>query len=298
MGHYLQRLAILYVAACVLGCGGRREPATESANWVETSDPSTVPGQDGVSSVGTGGEATMPSGTDPAAEAPLQRRIIYTADVELVVEQFDAVPQKVQELAERFGGYVAKSYLTGSPGYRRRGEWTLRIPVENYERCLAAARGLGEVRSVRSDSQDVSEEYYDVEARIRNKKEEEERLRRHLVDSTAKLEDILNVEREISRVREEIERLEGRIRVLRDLTAYSTVRLRVDEIGDYIPEEAPTYGTRVRRAWRKSLSLMTESAQALSIVVVAVAPWLAVIAVAGLLVLLVLRRVWRWLTRR
>lgn len=302
MRHLMLRLPVLCVLACVWGCGGAMEPAAESPAWVETADPSTVPEKDWMPSVGTGGEATVPPADATAAEvpagAPVQRKIVYTADVELVVEKFDSVPEQVQQLAERFGGYVSRSYLSGSPGYRRSGDWTLRIPVESYQQCLAAARGLGEVRSVRSDSQDVSEEYYDVEARIRNKKEEEERLRQHLVDSTAKLEDILDVEKEISRVREEIERMEGRMRVLRELTSYSTVRIRVDEIRDYVPDEAPTYGTRVRRAWRESVSLLVTSAQALSIAVVAVTPWLVIIAVAGLLALLVLRRIWRWLTRR
>ena len=140
----------------------------------------------------------------------------------------------MKDLAEQHSGYIAKSNVRGRPGSPRSGEWTIRVPVANYEDFLAAARELGETRSVRTDSDDVTAEFYDVEARIRNKKQEEDRLRKHLEDSTGKLEDILHVEREISRVRGEIERMEGRMRVLKDLTSLTTINLRVDEIEDYI----------------------------------------------------------------
>jgi tellurite resistance protein len=66
------------------------------------------------------------------------------------------------------------------------------------------------VRSLNSDAQDVTEEFYDVDARLRNKRVEEQRLVEHLKKSTARLQDILAVEREISRVRGEIEQMEGR----------------------------------------------------------------------------------------
>jgi chromosome segregation ATPase len=170
--------------------------------------------------------------------------------------------------------------------------------VENYRRCVTAVEGLGEIRSISSDLEDVSEEFYDLQARIRNKQEEEERLRRHLADSTAKLEDILAVEREIARVREEIERMEGRIRVLRDLTSLTTITVRVEEIRDYVPEQAPTYATRVRRAFSGSVASLVSTAEWVSIAAVALAPWLPVIVVGLLLGIGGLKLGWRLLFRR
>ena len=80
-----------------------------------------------------------------------------------------------------------------------------------------------------TDSQDVTEEYYDVEARIKNKRVEEERLLKHLEQSTGKLEDILKVEKEISRVRGEIERQQGRLQYLDKLSALTTVTITLHE---------------------------------------------------------------------
>jgi hypothetical protein len=154
---------------------------------------------------------------------------------------------------------------------------------------LAAASGLGEARSVRSDSQEVTEEYADLESHIRNKKQEEERLLKHLAESTGNLEQILSVERELSRVRGEVEQMEGRLRVLANLTALATVNLSVEENKDYVPPQAPTYGNRVALAFDDSMSQFTAFGQNLSIAAIYAAPWLGVLVALGLLMLLAIK---------
>ena len=88
---------------------------------------------------------------------------------------------------------------------------------------------LAELQNRNEDSQEVTAEFYDVQVRIRNKQREEERLLEHLADSTGDLEDILTVEKEIARVRTEVEQLQGRLRVLQDQTSLSTVTLRIHD---------------------------------------------------------------------
>jgi len=149
------------------------------------------------------------------------------------------------------------------------------------------------VEEVSSDSQDVTEEYYDVETRIRNKKQEETQLLEILTKRTGKLEEVLQVERELARVRGEVEQMEGRLRVLASLTTMSTVTLEVHEIKGYVPEEAVTYRTRVRRAWEGSLTALAAAAQTLSVVLVALLPWISAVLVPVLVVALVARRLWR-----
>jgi hypothetical protein len=65
----------------------------------------------------------------PGAEV-LERKIIHTATLTLVVEHFDPVPEAVAALVDRFGAYVARSQITGAAGSLRRGQWTVRVPVE------------------------------------------------------------------------------------------------------------------------------------------------------------------------
>lgn len=287
--------AVVLLGLFAAGCG--MEGMAPSAQERAARSGGLEPGADEPVGLATGGEAASSDEASPGAALPpsdkIQRKIIYTAEVDLVVEDFDPIPAQVDALVKEYAGYVARSEVTGSEGYQRRGRWTLRVPVENYEACLTAARTLGEVRSVSSDSQDVSEEFYDIEARLRNKREEEDRLRRLLDEATGKLSDVLDVQREISRVREEIERMEGRLRVLADLTSLTTIVLSVQEIRDYVPEEAPTYLTRVRRAFSGSISALVSAAQAVSIALVAVAPWLPVVLVVFVLAVWLLKLCWR-----
>jgi hypothetical protein len=277
----------LIVLPLLLGCGQAAVPRSQS----KTASPPVLPGSasspPSSNSSAIGG--MLPSEKVRPKPDAVRRKIVYTATVDLVVEDFTGVPSRVEAMIKQFDGYIAQTTVSGSPGSPRTGQWTIRVPVDNYDRFVAAVQTLGEVRSVASKSQDVSEEYYDVQARMRNAKKEEERLLKLLDTATGKLEEILKVERELARVRGEVERVEGRLHVLDSLTAMSTLELRVEEIKDYVPEEAATYPTRLRRAFSGSITLLVTSAQTLFVVLVALSPWLAAILVPTLLLWLVVR---------
>jgi len=90
-------------------------------------------------------------------------------------------------------------------------------------------------------------------------------------------------------VRGEIELLEGRLRTLSDLAALTTVTVRITEIEKYTPQESPTYWTKVRRVWSESIRNLVVAAQGLSLVAVALCPWLLVLLVPVAIVLLLVR---------
>ncbi len=152
----------------------------------------------------------------------------------------------------------------------------IRIPVDSYERFTEDAVRLGELQSRRLESQDVTEEFFDLDARIKNKKVEEARLLKHLEASTGNLKDILEVERELSRVREEVERIQGRLQLLANLTALTTVTLSVYERRAYIPPESPTYATRMSRRFFGSARSLALFLGNVLLNVVSVIPWLPV----------------------
>ncbi len=291
--HFLVAMLPALTAVALLGCGG--ESAGESANKqalpsgevlresMEKAQRGDAPAADEALGVGAGEAIT-------STADGLNRKIIYNAHVELVVEDFAGVPDRVVALVKRFDAYVASSDLSGSSGESRHARWTIRVPVERFEEFVNAAKGLGELVNVGTTSRDVSEEYYDVEARIRNKTKEEERLLALLEERPGKLEDVIAIERELSRVREELERMEGRMRVLSDLTSLTTVELSIREIRNYVPPQTPTLATRVRRAFAGSLTAIERAGESLLIGVVAIVPWLTVVAVGLCPAYVVVRR--------
>lgn len=232
-------------------------------------------------------------GAGAATTASTQRKIIYVANVELVVEDFTPVVDKVSALVKKFDGFVADSSLSGTAGSSRRGTWKIRIPVANFDSFVAGTKGLGELISAGTSSDDVSEEYYDVDARIRNKTKEEERLIKLLEERPGKLEDVIAIERELSRVREEVERLEGRLRMLVDLTSLTTVTLSIQEIRGYEPAEAPTLATRINRSFGGSLDSLRILGENLLISAAALVPWLPVLAVLAGIAYWILRKLAR-----
>jgi len=268
-----------------MGCGVERNaaPRTADKEMVHKS-ADAIPAASQESTAEGKAKPSQP----PGAET-LQRKIIHTATLTLVVEHFDPVPQEVAALVDRFGAYVAHSQITGAAGSLRRGQWTVRVPVERYAAFLLAARKLGEIHNVNSDSQDVTEEYYDVEARIRNKKQEETRLNDLLAKAAGRLDEVLTLEREITRVRGEAEQLEGRLHVLDSVTAMSTVNLEISEIKEFVPGEPVSYRTRVRGAWEDSLAALLSIGQSLSVLLVALSPWIGVLLPILLAVVLVRR---------
>ncbi|MGE5195238.1 MAG: DUF4349 domain-containing protein [Deltaproteobacteria bacterium] len=279
---------------CIAGCGGASEspPGTYSAP-----SPANQAEFAAIAAAQTISEEQPPNGAAQAGEAPaapepgkLQRQIIYDADVRLIVEDFEGLPEKMQQLVNESGGFVAQQKLEGKSGSPRSGEWKIRIPVTGYASFLDAVRTLGELQSLAAKSQDVSEQYYDLKARIRNKQKEEARLLKHLDENTGKLEDILAVEKEISRVREELERVEGRMRVLKDLVALTTVTLHVDEIKGYIPPQAPTFALRVSRAFEGSWNALLAAGEGLVVAGAAIGPWLVAVGVPAFVVVLFVRR--------
>src|SRR5262245_33812263 len=98
--------------------------------------------------------SALPGG-GAVTSSDIHRKIIYQADVDLVVEDFSGLPEKVAELVKRFDGYLADSSLTGASGDSRRSTWKIRVPVARFEEFVGSAKTLGELRSASTTSQDV-----------------------------------------------------------------------------------------------------------------------------------------------
>jgi hypothetical protein len=228
----------------------------------------------------------------PALPVPEEGRkiIIYNARVDLVVEEFDKSQEEITRLVKEFKGYVARSDTHGAPGSPRSGEWTLRIPVGQFREFIADLVKLGELRESNTDSDDVTDRYYDLKAHIQNDKAEEEALRKLMVEksATGKLEDLLAVRRELRELRGKIDAQQGQMERWDKEAAMTAVVVQIQDRKGYV---SPTsFGTSISRTFSDSVSALVAFGKGVVLVAVAAAPWLAVLAAPAL-------GLW-WLNRR
>ncbi len=214
-----------------------------------------------------------------SASLPSDRKIVYVAEVSLVVEHFERIDKELPALIRQVGGYLADSSVAREQGEQRSGRWVARVPVDKFETFLDDLSQFGVRDSSRRNGQDVSEEYVDLEARIKNSKRLEERILKLVDERTGNIKDVAEAEQQLARVREEIERMEGRLRYLTNRTALTTVTILAREERDYKPPETPEFSTRVSRSWSTSLASLGDSSQNFLVRAVAAAPWIAVWAV-------------------
>jgi hypothetical protein len=276
------------VAVLLTGCGG----------------PNSAPvyrqgqGQGGAAPEAVKAEAVAqapPAGNPaPAKEPAVGRKIIYTAHLDVVVKDLDEAVRLVNALVADHKGYVAKSELRSDAYARRSGSFTVRVPVEDFRKFVDAAAALGTAERNATDSQDVTEEFVDVTARVKNLKAEEETLNKLLKDRAAVLDDVLKIRGQITAVRGDVERAEARLKYLGTLSALSTVNLTLREVKDYKPPTAPTFGSRIGTAFAESVDRLREFGEGLVVFGVALAPWLPVLLLVGYGLVRGVRRVVRW----
>ena len=244
--------------------------------------------------------AQAPNGAVPAADGPIanaERKIIFSSDIDVVVDNLADAQQKMQKLiksVEDAGGYLARQEISGHKGYHRQGYWTVRVPLSRFDGFVNDIENLGDVRRNLREAQDVTEAYADLEARLRNKQASESRLLSHL-QKTGELKDTLEVERELSRVREEIERLQGQLNLLKNKTDLATIDVTISERDSMTPATAPDFASEVAKAFRTSWHGLIICGKLIVLAVAALAPWITLAAIV-VIPLLVIRRLRR--TRR
>lgn len=163
------------------------------------------------------------------ASAIHARMIIKTGELTIEVEKYDPSTAEIQRLTEQWGGFVSSSTTEIPYENVRTGTWILRIPSEKFELALSEIKKLASKLEKESvEGQDVTEEFYDLEARLQNKLLEEKQVR-DILRRAGTIHDVLEVQRELSNIREQIERFEGRKKFLMDQSGLSTLTVRLHE---------------------------------------------------------------------
>ncbi len=291
-----RRSLIMLCAVLVLGCTTERAaaPAADSVGYALYRHGEAVPQrrqrpQIGYDAYGRPAPAALNEVVVTAAAGELapvrpadiaSNMVMRTATASVQVDSLEPAVAALRQLAGRLGGYVANSGIETGRNQLKQAEIELKIPATRFDEVLSGLTPIGKLESVNVSAEDVGEQYVDVNTRIANAKRLEQRLIDLLAKRTGKLKDVLDVEQALARVREEIERYEGRIRYLKAHTAMSTLTVTVHEPMPVVGAAGHSVmGEAVAQAWRNFVALVSLGVQSLGVVLplglVAVVAWTA-----------------------
>jgi len=197
------------------GCGGGNSP-------VSNSEP--APMLEMQKTAMADAEQTAPTGN-----IPMERKLIKTGQLTFETTDLTKTRQSVESICKNYKAYISSENLNAY-GDRRQHTLEIRVPSEKYDSLTNTIEGLAvKMESKSTNVQDITEEFIDVEARLKTKKELEARYL-DLLKQAKKIEEMVAIEGQLANVRSEIESMEGRLKYLSSQVAYSTLSLNYYEI--------------------------------------------------------------------
>jgi hypothetical protein len=201
-----------------------REPSIPKASVFQ--EPSARPRSEREGGEGVAG-ARAQAPAEP--ETPRRSMIARTAMLRIIAADFDRVRPAVDRILAEVHGFAGRVDVSGERGTARSLHATLRVPGDRLEAALAALRKLGQVIAESQGGDEVMEQVMDLEARLSNARNAENRLTEVLRNRTGDVADVLAVEREIARVRGEIERFDAERKNVEGRVRYATVTVEIAE---------------------------------------------------------------------
>jgi hypothetical protein len=173
--------------------------------------------------------AAEPSSSETPPAELSNRKLIRNANVELEIVNFDNAVQRITAFANEERGYVATTSSEKQANGKLRGQVIVKVLPENLDRFLQKIRGLGELKNQTLGTEDVTKAYFDTDARLKNSRVMEQRFIDMLKTKTGKVSDLLQVEKELGRVREEIEKMQGELKYWDSQVQFATVTISLAE---------------------------------------------------------------------
>lgn len=228
------------------------------------------------------GIVTLSAGANQATTEVQQPMIVQTASVTILASNYDQASKAVEQIARQHGGYAESLSADSRTGVARSLSATLRVPEKQLDACLAGLRKLGHVEQEWRNNREVTGQYIDLTARLKNARAEEQRIIQLLATRTGKLSDVLDAEQELARVRGEIESMDSQRAYIEHQVSYATVQLQLnEEYRAQLNSGAVSTGTRIRNALVEGFRNLGDGAVGIVLFVFAYGPsilfWLALI---------------------
>lgn len=214
--------------------------------------------------------------------------VIYQADLQLRVKKFDQTVRLLEEKVIKYGGYISESNVSKEGSEQVSGNMMIRIPQKHFQAFLHDAEGqAAEVLQRSITGQDVTEEYVDLESRLKSKRVVEERLTTFM-KSAVKTEDLLKISADLGAVQEEIETIEGKMKYLKNQTSLSTINITLYEKTVVVPsldKDKLNTWEKTKKQFMKSINMLLVGLSGLVVFIVGNLPVLAIIFIIGFFLL-------------
>ncbi|MFA7467382.1 MAG: DUF4349 domain-containing protein, partial [Desulfotomaculaceae bacterium] len=209
------------------------------------------------------------------------QKIIRTVTLSIIVPDVEKTVTEIEAMLKKVNGYVQDANLWQSDN-NLQGHLTLRVPSSEVDGFIPRLESLGRVERKNVSGQDVTEEYYDVEARKNNLKKQEARYL-ELLDKANTVKEMLEIESELARVRGEIESMEARLKVLDNRVDLATITLELQapkslSTGETLREP---FGERIQTGWQRGINGMMNFVQDLVVLFVILLPYTPMLALLG-----------------
>jgi hypothetical protein len=279
-------VAMVIVTGCSRDGGGGGGSAGAEAQVAPAADQAMTE-QDRSSQAAPADAAGAAGKTDAASQVrlvDLGNRIVRTANVQLEVGEgrLNATVNQATDVVRKAKGIYVGSSTTVPSGEPASGQVTFRVPVDAFESVLRELKGLGTYRGEESSTEDVTNQYIDLNGQLAAWRAQE-RVYLRLLDRARSVTDVIAVQNQLQQVQSNIERLQGQVNYLEDQSSFSTIVLHVSEPGAAGPAAPPS--GRLARAWATAVNGLGVMAAAVLVGVV----WLTPLVVVAGLVLLGLR---------
>ena len=184
---------------------------------------------------GTSAEEIGPSASAPAQSGPANRKLIRNARVDLEVRNFEEAVQQIAGFANEDHGFIATSNSDKQENGKLRGEVVVKVLPENLDDFLEKLRGVGDLKNQTIGTDDITKQYFDTDARLKNAQAMEERLLEVLKRKSDDINVLLAVEKELGRVREQIEQMQGELKFIDTQAQFATVTIALAEKDMNVP---------------------------------------------------------------
>ena len=290
-------MGLLLATGALSGCARAQEEAPPTASVASVASGSLA-----ANGAGAGSSiAAAPSAKAAAPGAPAtNRKIVRQAELELEVASASTTQTEIEHLAERHGGYVVSAARDTDNGstVEVRVTVVVRVPQAELTDTITELKRMGRgVGSERITSDDVTDEFVDLAARTVAQKQLELQYLEILKRATT-VKDAMEVQKELSEVRAEIERMQGRQQLLEKESAFSTLTVHLSTAVPRLAVTTSTFGDHVRRAWSDAQSLSVDMITGGIRIIGVLIPLLVLLVLPSALGSWVTWRMWRWLCAR